>query len=39
MPEKLQVAIVGLDLIGASAGLALHRFQEKVTVVGHDRSS
>ena len=26
MPEKLQVAIVGLGLIGASAGLALHRF-------------
>lgn len=38
MSEKLQVAIVGLGLIGASAGLALHKFQEKVTVVGHDRS-
>ncbi len=37
MPDKLQVAIVGLGLVGASAGLALHKFQEKVTVVGHDR--
>ncbi len=36
MPDKLQVAIVGLGLIGASAGLALHRYAEKVTVVGHD---
>jgi prephenate dehydrogenase len=36
MSEKLQVAIVGLGLIGTSAGLALHRFQEKVTVIGHD---
>lgn len=34
---KLHVAIVGLGLIGASAGLALHKYQEKVTVVGHDR--
>lgn len=38
MPDKLQVGIVGLGLVGASAGLALHKFQEKVTVVGHDRS-
>jgi prephenate dehydrogenase len=38
MPEKLQVAIVGLGLIGTSAGLALHRYQEKVTVIGHDPS-
>lgn len=38
MTEKLQVAIVGLGLVGRSAGLALHRFQEKLTVVGHDRS-
>ena len=38
MPEKLQVAIVGLGLIGASAGLALHQYQEKLTVVGHDPS-
>ena len=37
MPDKLQVGIVGLGLVGASAGLALHKFQEKVTVVGHDR--
>jgi prephenate dehydrogenase len=38
MPEKLQITIVGLGLIGASAGLALHRFREKLTVVGHDPS-
>jgi prephenate dehydrogenase len=38
MPEKLQVSIIGLGLIGASAGLALHRYHEKLTVVGHDRS-
>jgi prephenate dehydrogenase len=36
MPDKLNVAIVGLRLIGASAGLALHRYQDKVSVVGHD---
>lgn len=39
MPDKLQIAIVGLGLIGTSAGLALRRFQDKVTVVGHDRDS
>ncbi len=38
MSEKLQVAIVGLGLVGRSAGLALHRYQEKLTVIGHDRS-
>lgn len=37
MSDKLQITIVGLGLIGASAGLALRRYQEKVTVVGHDR--
>lgn len=37
MTEKLQIAIVGLGLIGTSAGLALRRFQDKVTVIGHDR--
>lgn len=36
MPDKLHVAIVGLGLIGTSAGLALRRYQDKVTVVGHD---
>lgn len=36
MTDKLQVGIVGLDLIGVAAGLALHRYQEKVTVIGHD---
>ncbi len=36
MPDKLNVAIVGLGLIGASAGLALRRYQDKVTVIGHD---
>jgi len=39
MPDKLQVTIVGLGLIGASAGLALHRFTERVYVVGHDPDS
>lgn len=38
MSEKLHVAIIGLGLIGTSAGLALHKYQEKVTVVGHDAS-
>ncbi len=37
MTDKLQVTIVGLGLIGTSAGLALRRYQDKVTVVGHDR--
>jgi prephenate dehydrogenase len=36
MPDKLQVSIIGLSLIGASAGLALRRHADRVTVVGHD---
>ena len=36
MPDKLQVSIIGLGLIGASAGLALRRHADRVTVVGHD---
>ncbi len=36
MPDKLQVTIVGLGLIGTSAGLALRRFADRVYVVGHD---
>ncbi|RQW78909.1 MAG: prephenate dehydrogenase/arogenate dehydrogenase family protein, partial [Geobacter sp.] len=36
MSDKLQVSIIGLGLIGASAGLALRRHAERVTVVGHD---
>lgn len=36
MADKLHVAIVGLGLIGSSIGLALHRYGEKLTVVGHD---
>ena len=36
MAEKLQITIIGLGMIGASAGLALRRYQEKVLVVGHD---
>jgi prephenate dehydrogenase len=36
MPDKLQVSIIGLGLIGASAGLALRRHSDRVTVVGHD---
>lgn len=39
MTEKLQVTIVGLGLLGASAGLALRRYADRVTVVGHDRDS
>jgi prephenate dehydrogenase len=38
MTEKLHVAVVGLGLIGQSIGLALRRYPEKVTVVGHDPS-
>jgi prephenate dehydrogenase len=38
MPDKLQITIVGLGLVGASAGLALRRYADKVTVVGHDRN-
>ena len=38
MAEKLHVAIVGLGLVGQSIGLALRRYPEKVTVVGHDPS-
>jgi prephenate dehydrogenase len=38
MADKLHVAVVGLGLIGASLGLALRRYPEKVTVVGHDPS-
>ncbi len=37
MPEKLQITIIGLGLIGTSAGLALRRYADKITVVGHDR--
>lgn len=39
MADKLQISIVGLGLIGASAGLALRRYQDKVYVVGHDKDS
>jgi prephenate dehydrogenase len=39
MAEKLQITIVGLGLIGSSAGLALRRYEEKVVVVGHDKDS
>lgn len=39
MGEKLKIAIVGLGLIGTSAGLALRRYQDRVTVTGHDRDS
>ena len=34
--NKLQIAIIGLGMIGTSAGLALHRYQGKVSIVGHD---
>lgn len=36
MPDKLQVTIVGLGLIGTSAGLALRRYADRVYIVGHD---
>jgi prephenate dehydrogenase len=39
MAEKLQITIVGLGLIGSSAGLALRRYADKVSVVGHDKDS
>ena len=39
MPDKLQVTIVGLGLVGTAAGLALRRYPDKVTVVGHDRDA
>lgn len=39
MAEKMQITIVGLGLIGASAGLALRRYRDKVVVVGHDKDS
>lgn len=37
MTDKLTIAIVGLGLVGTSAGLALRRYQDKLTVIGHDR--
>ena len=39
MAEKLQITIIGLGIVGASAGLALRRYPEKVRVVGHDKDS
>ena len=39
MAEKLQITIVGLGLIGCSAGLALRRYADKVSIVGHDKDS
>ncbi len=39
MAEKLQVTIVGLGLIGTSAGLALRQYGERVLVVGHDKDA
>jgi prephenate dehydrogenase len=39
MAEKLQITIVGLGLIGTSAGLALRRYADKASVVGHDKDS
>jgi len=38
MAEKLQITIVGLGIVGASAGLALRRHGDKVLVVGHDKT-
>jgi prephenate dehydrogenase len=39
MAEKLQITIVGLGLVGSSAGLALRRYADKVSIVGHDKDS
>lgn len=39
MTGKMQITIVGMGMIGASAGLAMHRYADKVTVVGHDRDN
>ena len=39
MAEKLQITIVGLGLIGSSAGLALRRYADKASIVGHDKDS
>jgi len=36
MADKTRIAIIGLRLVGASAGLALHRYHDRVTIVGHD---
>ena len=38
MADKMQITIIGMDLLGTSAGLALRRFSEKATIVGHDRN-
>ncbi len=35
--EKIQLTIVGLGVVGASAGLALRRHAERVAVTGHDK--
>lgn len=37
MSDKLHITIIGLGLIGTSAGLALRRYQDKLQVVGHDK--
>lgn len=39
MAEKLQITIIGLGLVGASVGLALRRYPDKVRVIGHDKNS
>ena len=39
MADKLQITIVGLDIVGCSAGMALRRYQDKLVVTGHDASS
>lgn len=39
MADKLQISIIGLGLIGRSAGLALRRYADKITVVGHDKNT
>ncbi len=39
MADKMQISIIGLGLIGASAGLALRKYADKVMIVGHDKDT
>jgi prephenate dehydrogenase len=39
MADKLQVSIIGLGVVGTSAGLALRRYADKLQVTGHDRDT
>lgn len=39
MADKMQITIVGLGLVGASAGLALKKYADKIVIVGHDKNT